>query len=90
MSTPYGLARPTFDDAREAVHRVHGHDGPHVWQTLTKAAGITGQEPDALDRLLALMASADQTTRLCATAIQIRITSYDCLAVAHTELRSPT
>ncbi|WP_430790131.1 hypothetical protein [Actinoplanes sp. G11-F43] len=88
MDAPYGLTRPTFDDAREAVHRVHGDDGPRIWQHLVKAAGLSGHEPDAVDRLLSLMETADPTTRLCATALRIRVTSYDCLAVAHHDLRS--
>ncbi|SDS11576.1 hypothetical protein [Actinoplanes derwentensis] len=90
METAYGLTRPTFDDARDAVHRVHGPDGPDVWRELAKSAGLTGTEPDAVDRLLPLMTAADPTTRLCAVALQIRITSYDCLAAAHLEIRSQT
>lgn len=87
---PYGLARPTLDDARAAVHRVHGPDGPQVWSRLLHAAGMSGAEPDALERLLPLMASADPVTRLCATALRIRSVSHDSLAVAHANLRSQT
>lgn len=85
---PYGLTLPTMDDARDAVHRVHGPDGPRIWSQLLQAAGLTGREPDALDRMLRLMAAADPTTRLCATALQIRISSYGHLAAAHSTLRS--
>lgn len=85
---PYGLVRPTLDDARDAVHRVHGPDGPQIWQHLTRAAGVTGRESDAFERVLALMTTADPTTRLCATALQIRISSHDLLAAAHSNLRS--
>ncbi|GAA4967040.1 hypothetical protein GCM10025331_69690 [Actinoplanes utahensis] len=85
---PYGLTSPTMDDARDAVHRVHGPDGPRVWSHLLQAAGLTGQEPDAFERMLRLMASADPTTRLCATALQIRASSYGHLAAAHSSLRS--
>jgi hypothetical protein len=87
---PYGLARPTLDDARTAVHRVHGADGPQVWQRLLHAAGMDGTEPGALDRLLPLMASADPVTRLCATALRIRSVSHEHLSAAHTNLRSLT
>lgn len=79
---PYGLTRPTLDDARDTVHRVHGADGAQVWRELTRTAA------GSLDELLPVMEAADPTTRLCAVALRIRMTSYDCLAAAHTELRS--
>ncbi|HWS33064.1 MAG TPA: hypothetical protein VN408_10010 [Actinoplanes sp.] len=79
---PYGLTRPTVDDARDTVHRVHGADGAQIWQQLAKSAG------GSLDDLLTVMEAADPTTRLCAVALRIRMTSYDCLAAAHLELRS--
>ncbi|MDR6324565.1 hypothetical protein [Actinoplanes couchii] len=70
------------------MYRVHQSDAPRLWAELIRAAGLTGQEPDALDRLLPVMTAADPTTRLCAVALQIRVTSYDCLAAALLELRS--
>lgn len=84
----YGLARPTLDDARTAVHRVHGADGPQVWDRLLQAAGSTGTEPGSLDQILPVMASADPATRLCATALRIRAVSHDHLVAAHSDLRS--
>ena len=89
-SQPYGLSRPTLEDARLAVHRAHAADGPRVWHQLLHAAGLSGSEPDALERLLALMAAADPTTRLCATALRIRVVSHEHLSAAHSNLRSLT
>ncbi|GIE36023.1 hypothetical protein Ait01nite_090680 [Actinoplanes italicus] len=80
--TPYGLARPTMDDARAAIHRVHAGDGPQVWSRLLKATGLTGDEGDGLERMLAAMHDADPTSRLCALALRIRITSHTQLAAA--------
>jgi hypothetical protein len=82
--TPYGLTRPTMDDARTAVHRVHGADGPQAWTWLLRSAGLDGAGPsdDGLDRLLAAMHDADPVSRLCAHALSIRVTS-------HTQLSQP-
>lgn len=83
-SAPYGLACPTADDARTSVLRVHGASGPRVWDQLVQQAGSS----TALEKLLPVMAAADPTTRLCALALQIRMTSYTHLAAAHTTVRS--
>jgi hypothetical protein len=82
---PYGLNRPTLVDAHDAVRRVHGDDGPRVWQQLIDAAGLSGQETDepSFTRLTATMAAADPTTRLCGLALNIRAASYLHLAAAH-------
>jgi hypothetical protein len=80
--TPYGLARPTMDDARASISRVHAGDGPQVWKQLLKAAGLTGDETDGLERMLAAMHDADPTSRLCALALRIRITSHTQLTAA--------
>ncbi|MEU4557913.1 hypothetical protein AB0F72_05970 [Actinoplanes sp. NPDC023936] len=82
--SPYGLSRPTVEDARAAVLRVHGGDGPRVWDELVRTAG----SDLTLDRLLPVMTVADPTTRLCALALQIRLTSHTHLAAAHTTVRS--
>ncbi|WP_328477206.1 hypothetical protein OHA21_23915 [Actinoplanes sp. NBC_00393] len=83
-SSPYGLARPTVDDARAAVLRVHAGDGPRVWDQLLHAAG---PQP-GIERLLDLMATSDATTRLCALALQIRLNSHTHLTAAHDMTRS--
>ncbi|WP_229072938.1 hypothetical protein [Actinoplanes sp. DH11] len=75
---PYGLNRPTADDARAAVLRVHGDNGPQIWEQLVRAAG----SDTSLDRLLPAMAAADPTTRLCALALRIRVTTHTELAAA--------
>jgi hypothetical protein len=81
---PYGLVRPTIEDAREAVHRVHAGDGPQVWDHLVRAAG-----PGAsLERLLPAMEAADPVTRLCALALRIRMTAHSELGAAFTLVRS--
>lgn len=80
---PYGLRPPTTADARDAVHRVHGADAPRVWAAMLSTAGVTGAEPTAFERVLAVMEGADPVTRLCAQALRIRLTSYSCLAAAH-------
>ncbi|WP_433825479.1 hypothetical protein ACQP2E_25600 [Actinoplanes sp. CA-015351] len=80
----YGLARPTVEDARDAVLRVHRWDGPVIWEQLVRAAG----SGSSLDRLLPVMAAADPITRLCALAVQIRLTAYTELAAAQTTVRS--
>ncbi|MEU4424931.1 hypothetical protein AB0F81_30290 [Actinoplanes sp. NPDC024001] len=83
-TTPYGLSRPTMDDAQAAIMRVHAGDGRRIWDQLLQAAGLTGRETDgsALDRLLAMMCKSDATTRLCALALQIRVNSHTHLAAA--------
>ena len=81
-TNPYGLRLPTVDDARAAVLRVHGGDGPRIWDGLA-AAGAVG-----LDRLLAAMEAADPTTRLCALALRIRVGTHAHLSVAHGLTRS--
>ena len=46
----YGLHRPTMSDAREAMHRVHGHTGRSAWQRLLQAAKVVaewGKAPSA-------------------------------------------
>ncbi|GGN42512.1 hypothetical protein GCM10010109_73720 [Actinoplanes campanulatus] len=85
-SAPYGLSRPTLDDARAAVLRVHAGDGTRIWNDLLHAAGLTGNEPGGLDRMLAVMHDADPSTRLCALAIKIRVTAHTQLAAAHSIL----
>ncbi|MEU8239949.1 hypothetical protein AB0C07_17020 [Actinoplanes missouriensis] len=82
--SPYGLSRPTVEDARAAVLRVHGGDGPRVWDQLVRTAG----SDLTLERLLPVMAGADPITRLCGLALQIRVTSHTQLAAAHTTVRS--
>ncbi|GIF41796.1 hypothetical protein [Actinoplanes xinjiangensis] len=84
-SVVYGLRRPTMTDAREAMHRVHGHTGRSTWARLIAAAHLTGEETDepALLRLLEAMTTLDPVSRLCAQALRIRMTSYTELAAAH-------
>jgi hypothetical protein len=87
---PYGLHPPTIADAHDAVHRVHGADGPAVWAGLLAAAGVSGDatQPEAFERLLTVMEAADPVSQLCAHALRIRLTSYTCLAAAHSMTRS--
>ena len=89
--TPYGLHRPTMTDARDAMHRVHGPEGPAAWSRLLHGAGLAGNEPgeDALLRLVDAMASFDSVSRLCAQALRIRLSTFTHLAAAHTMTRSP-
>ncbi|BEL02191.1 hypothetical protein Q0Z83_003820 [Actinoplanes sichuanensis] len=84
--TPYGLTRPTMDDARAAVHRVHAGDGPRIWADLLRAAGLDGTGDHGLDRLLAVMHQADPVSRLCALALTIRVTSHSQLSLLAKEL----
>jgi hypothetical protein len=87
----YGLVRPTMTDAREAMHRVHGHTGRSAWARLLTAAQLTGDETDepALTRLLEAMAHLDPVSKLCAQALRIRLASHTHLAAAHLATRSP-
>jgi hypothetical protein len=87
---PYGLSRPTMSDAREAVHRVHGDSGPRAWADVLRDAGLNGEEtaPEALDRLLAVMAAGDEVSQLCGHALQIRAAMFTHLAAAHALTRS--
>jgi hypothetical protein len=87
----YGLLRPTMTDAREAMHRVHGHTGRSAWTRLLGAAQLTGNEADepALIRLLEAMHHLDPVSRLCAQALRIRLASHTHLAAAHLATRSP-
>lgn len=84
--TPYGLARPTLDDARAAVHRAHAGDGPRIWHELTRTAGLDGTGDGSLERMLAVMNDADPASRLCALALRIRITSHTQLSLLVKEL----
>ena len=86
----YGLLRPTMSDARDAMHRVHGHTGRSSWARLLEASGLTGTETDeaSLTRLLEAMTGLDPTSRLCAHALRIRLTAHTHLAAAHTVTRS--
>jgi hypothetical protein len=87
--SPYGLHRPTMQGAREAVHRVHGTDGPAVWSQLLKVAGAGDHDGEsALPRLLEAMTHLDPVSRLCAQALRIRLTSHTHLAAAQTLARS--
>ncbi|GIF02515.1 hypothetical protein [Actinoplanes siamensis] len=83
---PYGLHRPTMADAREAMHRVHGHTGRSAWERLLQSAGMSGTETgdDALHRLLTAMAGLDPVSQLCAQALRIRLSSHTHLSAAHT------
>lgn len=85
----YGLQRPTMNDAREALLRVHGIDGPAVWAQLLTAAGLsaTSQKEENLPRLLEAMARLDPVSRLCSQAISIRLSSHTHLSAAHTLTR---
>ncbi|GIE74303.1 hypothetical protein Aph02nite_02530 [Actinoplanes philippinensis] len=86
--TPYGLPRPTLDDARAAVHRVHAEDGPRVWSHLVRTAGLDGSADtsEGLERMLAAMHDADPISRLCALALRIRVTSHTQLTLLTREL----
>jgi len=86
----YGLHRPTMDDAREAMHRVHGHTGRSHWTRLLTAAGLTGNETGepALLRLIEAMAKLDPVSRMCAHALRIRLATHTHLTAAHTMTRS--
>ena len=87
----YGLHRPTMDDAREAMYRVHGHTGRSHWARLLQAANLTGKESDepALLRLIEAMSSLDPVSRMCAQALRIRLATHTHLTAAHTMTRSP-
>jgi hypothetical protein len=88
--TPYGLARPTLDDARASVHRAHAGAGPRVWAQLLRTAGLDGAraggDGDGLERMITVMYDADPTSRLCALALRIRITSHTQLSLLVKEL----
>ncbi|MFI1996956.1 hypothetical protein [Actinoplanes sp. NPDC020271] len=89
-SRPYGLQRPTVQDARDALHRVHGPGGPAVWAGLLTAAGIkAGDTSDsAVLHIVEAMAQLDPVSRLCAQALRIRLSSHTHLGAAHTLTRS--
>ena len=89
-ATPYGLRRPTVDDARQAVYRVHRDAGPAVWSGLLAAGRTAGGEDDAdaLTRLIQAMAEADPITRLCGEALRIRLAAHTHLSAAHAITRS--
>ena len=82
---PYRLARPTLPEARAALHGLYGPHTADIWQNLLFSAGLTGAEttPGSLDRLLAVMQTADPITRLCARGLQVRVAAYEQLARAH-------
>ncbi|GAA2711553.1 hypothetical protein [Actinoplanes palleronii] len=96
MTTPdspdraYDLLPPTLADARDAIHRAHGHTGRSAWAQLLTIAGLTGTETDrsALLRILEAMIHLDPVSQLCAQALHIRLTSYTHLAAAHPATRS--
>ncbi|AGZ44069.1 hypothetical protein [Actinoplanes friuliensis] len=85
VTRPYGLSRPTMQDAREAMHRVHGPGGPAAWSRLLTSAGIpaTNLGDADLPRLLEAMARLDPVSKLCAQALNIRLTSHTHLSAAH-------
>jgi hypothetical protein len=45
-SGPYGLDRPTLNDVRAAIERVHLTEAELVWGGLLAGAGLTGEETD--------------------------------------------
>ena len=87
----YGLRRPTMTDAREAMHRVHGHTGRSHWARLIQKAQLTGNETDepALLRLIEAMSALDPVSRMCAQALKIRLSAHTHLTAAHTMTRRP-
>lgn len=87
---PYGLQRPTTHDARDALHRVHGADGPAVWNRLLSQPGITAADTSdaGLLRLVEAMAKLDPVSRLCAQALRIRLAAHTHLSAAHHLTRS--
>ncbi|MGX6600858.1 hypothetical protein ACWKSP_01780 [Micromonosporaceae bacterium Da 78-11] len=89
-STPYGLQRPTMQDAYDTVHRVHGDTGPQTWAKLLFTTGLSGRETDdaAFERLLRALEESDPVSRMCAQAVRIRLNSHTFLAAAHTLARS--
>ena len=80
--TPYGLNRPTMDDARATVYRVHGDRGPQMWSRTLTATDLGGHETDddSLERLLVVLGAADPVSRLAAQALRIRLRSHTYLA----------
>ena len=90
-TSPYGLHRPTMSDAREAMHRVHGHTGRSAWERLLQVAGVsdTDTSAEALQRLQTAMAGLHPVSRLCAQALSSRLSSHTHLSAAHTLTRSP-
>lgn len=80
--TPYGLRRPTMDDARAAVYRVHGDLGARMWSRALTATELGGHETDddSLERLLVALDAADPVSRLAAQALRIRLRSHTYLA----------
>jgi hypothetical protein len=88
--SPYGLHRPSMHDAREAVHRVHGANGPAVWDRLLTKSGLGTHDTDDADllQLLDTMADLDPVSGLCAQALRIRLASHTHLSAAHTLTRS--
>jgi hypothetical protein len=82
---PYRMTRPTLPEAQCALHGMYGPHTADIWRTLLFTAGLRGDETStaALDRLLAVMATAEPLIRLCARGLQVRITAYEHLAQAH-------
>jgi hypothetical protein len=82
---PYRMIRPTLPEAHGALHGMYGPHTEDIWRTLLFTAGLRGDEttPAALDRLLAVMTTAEPLIRLCARGLQVRITAYEHLARAH-------
>ncbi|MEV4347665.1 hypothetical protein AB0J83_24685 [Actinoplanes sp. NPDC049596] len=82
---PYRMTRPTLPEAHCALHGMYGPHTEDIWRTLLFTAGLRGDEssPAALDRLLAVMATAEPLIRLCARGLQVRIATYQHLAQAH-------
>jgi hypothetical protein len=80
--TPYGLHRPTMDDARAAVLRVYGGGGPRMWARTLTVTELGGRETDddSLERVLLALDGADPVSRLCAQALRIRLRSHTYLA----------
>jgi hypothetical protein len=87
---PYGLRRPTMNDARDAIHRVHGDTAPALWDRLLGSISLSGTETDeaGFERLLRAMSDLDPVSRLCAHALKIRVASHLHLSAAHTLTRS--
>jgi hypothetical protein len=79
---PYGLPRPDLDEAHMALAEIYAEVTDQIWHQLLAEAGLTGREtdPDALDKVLEAMKTADPITQLCGRSLAIRLASFDAIA----------
>ena len=84
----YDFARPDLAEAQESLRNVFGAEAQARWRSLLDAAGVSGGEPGAFDRVVAAMLKADPVTALCGRALAIRAATFAHLTDVHEVVRA--